>query len=116
MYRILFAVGVLSLAAAVGLSVLTQKETFALIFGGLGAVAFLSYFISRPLVSLEQNLKFITWLGMVYNTYWTRLVYAMDASTVQADLEDLTQDAIAQVEHLLDKHAEMSGKRPGLGK
>jgi hypothetical protein len=60
MYKILFGVGVLSFVFAAGMSAWTQKPGFGLIFGGLGVVAFLSYFISRPLQALEQNLQFIT--------------------------------------------------------
>jgi hypothetical protein len=116
MYRILFAVGVLAFVAAAALSAWTRNVFFGLIFGGLSVASFLSYFIGRPLQALEQNLKFITWLGIIYNTYWTRLVYAMDQSTVQQDLKRMTADAIAELNELIDKHDALSGKRPSLDK
>ncbi|MBM3189030.1 MAG: DUF3380 domain-containing protein, partial [Chloroflexi bacterium] len=112
MYRILFGLGVLCFLAAAGLGAWTGNAVTTLVFGGLGVAAFLSYFISRPIQSLEQNLKFVTWLGILYNTYWTRLLYAMDQRTVQADLQRATQDAIADIVRLLDKHAALSAKRP----
>jgi hypothetical protein len=114
MYKILFGVGVASFVAAAGLSAWTGRASFGLIFGGLSAATFLSYFLSRPLHSLEQNLQFVTWLGVVYNSYWTRLLYMMDQSTVQKDLEDVTNDTVKQIEQLIDRYAEANSRRPGL--
>jgi hypothetical protein len=114
MYKILFGVGILSFVVAAVMSAWKQEPTFGLIFGGLGVVAFLSYFISRPLQALEQNLQFITWLGVVYNTYWTRLVYLLEQSTFQKDLQEATRDATGEIEKMIAKHAELSGRRPGL--
>src|SRR5690554_6923049 len=73
MYRILFGLGVASFVAAVAVGLITRSEGFALIFGELSAVTMLAYFFNRPLQALEENLQFITWLGLIYNTYWTRL-------------------------------------------
>jgi len=115
MYRILFGVGVVSFLVAAGLSVWTGELTFSLVFGGLSVFAFVSYFISNPLRSLEENLEFITWLGLVYNTYWSRLAYMLDETTVQKDLAKATRDATNEIVRIIDKHAEMSGKRPKLG-
>ena len=112
MYRILFGVGILSFLVAAGMSAWTNDSRFGLIFGGLSIAAFLSYFISRPLQALEENLQFITWLGIVYNTYWTRLACMIDQSTVQKDLQEAIQDATSEIEKIIDKHAELRGKRP----
>ena len=102
------AVGLATLVLAMSMALQPEADflllIFSLIFGGLSVVSFLSYFISRPLQALEQNLKFITWLGIIYNTYWTRLVYAMDQDTVQQDLKANTDDAIAELTKLIDKH------------
>jgi len=114
MYRSLFGVGIGSFIFAAVMSAATKESSFGLIFSGLGVVAFLSYFISRPLKALEENLQFITWLGVVYNTYWTRLAYMMDHATVQKDLLEATQDATSEIEKMIAKRAELSGKRPGL--
>lgn len=112
MYRVIFAVGVLAFIAAVGLSIWTQEPWYGLIFGGLSAAAFISYFFNRPLQALEENLHFITWLGIIYNTYWTRLAYMFDRNSVQNDLRSATEDAVQDLDRLLDKHARMSGRRP----
>jgi len=115
MYRILFGVGVVSFLVAAGLSVWTGELSFSLVFGGISVVSFVSYFLSNPLRSLEENLEFITWLGLVYNTYWSRLAYMLDETTVQKDLAKATRDATNEIVRIIDKHAEMSGKRPKLG-
>jgi len=112
MYRVLFAVGVVSFIAAVGLSIWTASPWYGLIFGGLSAISFISYFFSRPLQALEENLHFITWLGIIYNSYWTRLAYMFDQKTVQQDLQSATDDAVRELDKLLDKHAQISGRRP----
>jgi hypothetical protein len=114
MYRILFGIGIISFLFATGMSAWTKEAKFGLIFGGLGVIAFLSYFISRPLQALEQNLQFITWLGVVYNSYWARLASMKDQATVQKDLLEATRDATSEIEKMIAKHAEVSGKRPGL--
>src|SRR5690606_34528977 len=72
LYRLTFVVGMLSLGAAALLSAFTGQIMFGVLFGGIGVAAFISYFITRPLRALEENLNFITWLGVIYNSYWTR--------------------------------------------
>jgi hypothetical protein len=116
MNGIIFAVGILSFVGAIALSIWRNEALYALAFGGLSVAAFLGYFISRPLRSLEENLEIITWLGMIYNTYWTRVVATSDPKTTQQDLQAATNDAVAALERLIDKHAELSGKRPQPGK
>jgi hypothetical protein len=118
MYRILFGVGILAFLAAVVMALIKDQPAAAigtsLVFGGLSVLAFLSYFVSRPMQALEENLQFITWLGIVYNTYWARLVNANDPATVQQELEDATTDAVTSIKEMLDKHAAFSRQRPGL--
>jgi hypothetical protein len=38
----------------------------------------------------------------------------MDQATVQKDLQEATQEATNAIEKIIAKHAEVSGKRPGL--
>ena len=114
MYRILFGVGILSFLFAAGFSAYTGNIMFGLVFGGLSVGAFLSYFLGKPLQALEENLQFITWLGIIYNTYWNRLVYSMDQETVHTDIKDATAEAIRDIDRLIDKHAAASGKRAKL--
>ncbi len=115
MYQALFVLGVLALIAAAVLGV-WQGINYALLFSGMSVAAFLSFFISQPLRALEQNLAFVTWLGMIYNTYWTRLMYAGNRATAQEDIEDIKRTALADLAALIDKQASVAGKRPGVGK
>lgn len=114
LYRLTFFVGLAAFIVAVALSAYTGEVVFGALFGGISVVAFLSYFISRPLRALEENLNFITWLGVIYNSYWTRLVYAMNMETVQQDLAAITDDFNRQIQELLDKSAELHKNRPGI--
>ncbi len=114
LYRVTFGVGLAAFLVAAGLSIYTREAMFGLVFGGVGVATFLTFFLSRPLRALEENLNFITWLGVIYNTYWTRLVYAMNMDTVQTDLAAITEDFNRQIKELLDKNAAMNSNRPGL--
>ena len=53
---------------------------------------------------------------MIYNSYWTHLAWSFDPKTSQDMLDKATEDAIKQLNDLIDKHAEMVGKRPQLEK
>ena len=114
MYRVLFAVGVGAFVLAGFLAVFQANLSAAALFGGLSVVAFLGFFVSRPLQALEENLQFITWLGIIYNSYWTRLVQAQDPATFERIIQDATGDAIQQIKELEAKHAERGTNRPGL--
>lgn len=115
-YAILCSIGVTSFVVAVILGLRAATVGAALgtvaIFGGLSIASFLTYFVSRPLQALEENLQFITWLGIVYNTYWTRLVHAMDQTTFHQEIEDATNDAVASIQDMLATHSEHTSKRP----
>lgn len=108
MYVVMFLVGIGGFVASVAMAA-TSQFTFAALFGGMSVVSFLTFFVSRPLRSLEKNLLFITWLGVIYNTYWTRLMYANDQKTVNRDLEAISKATIAHINELVDKH---NGKTP----
>ena len=124
MYVLLFAVGLGAFGVAVILGLRATSADAAqanalattlgssAIFGGISVVAFLTYFLSRPLQALEENLQFITWLGIIYNTYWTRLAYIQKLDTVQVELASATEDAITKIVELMNKHSERSGNRP----
>ena len=78
---------------------------FALVFGGLSVASFVTFFVSRPLRSLEENLNFITWLGVIYNSYWARIVYALNTETrSKQDLKAITEDFVAQIERLIERN------------
>jgi hypothetical protein len=111
MYRAMFIVGLAGVVLGAVLGV-WQGVEYAWIFCGLSAASFITFFVSRPLISLEQNIQFITWLGLIFNTYWTRLMYANDEKAIQTELEKILNSSIKDIVTLLDKQAELHGKRP----
>ncbi len=115
MYVVLFAVGVGLFVTAAWLAGSEGNEITSIVFAGLGTLTFLAIFIRYPLRALEENLQFITWMGLIYNTYWTRLLYLQDPENIQEELTDATQSAIADMERMIDKNAALAQKRPGSG-
>jgi hypothetical protein len=61
-------------------------------FGGLSAIAFVTYFISRPLAAIASAGPEMAWLLATVNTYWTKLVYLNDQESFVADIEKAQQD------------------------
>jgi hypothetical protein len=115
MYWILFVIGIgLFVAAAVLAVVMEGNYIPSVIFGGLGVVSFLSFFVGRSVQSVEENLEYITWLGIIYNTYWTRQAWTLEEEGAQEILKDATNEALAQLEHMVDKHANARRLRPAL--
>lgn len=117
MYCALFAVGILGAIAAIakGLGADSGGEAAgALAIGGLSAASFLSFFLARPVESVERNTIYSQWLIATVNSYWTRLAYLSDPATVDRDLEEATRDLVRDLKGLADHHAAALGKYPGL--
>jgi len=111
---LLFIIGI-GFFVATGISAFSDAPVSAtLVFGGLGTVTFISYFLTRPTQAVEENLHFIAWLGMIYNTYWTHLMWVVDQATAQEQLDEATREAIERLKELMDRHAQASGDRPGV--
>ncbi len=111
LYVALVFVGVGLFLLGVWLAIGRGEAMFAVISGGLGVATLLTFFIARPLQALEENLQFITWLGVIYNTYWSQLAVANDTAAVKQDLKDATQETISQIKELQQQHAVLSGGR-----
>jgi hypothetical protein len=116
MYWILFAVGVGAVVVAVLLAVFQEEVVAGAIFAGLGVVSFIGYFITRSVQSVEENLIYITWLGVIYNSYWTHLAWATQRDTAQTELDKATTDALRELSDLVDRHARSTRGRPKLRK
>jgi hypothetical protein len=106
-------IGLFILAAVIGLR--HGDAVVAVAFAGLSVASFLAFFVRQPLHALEENLECITWLGVAFNTYWTRLMYMRDPQTVQAELKAAEDDFRVSVERLITHHAGLRGKRPDGG-
>jgi hypothetical protein len=115
LYATLFGVGVGLFLIAVLIGLRNGNSIVAIAFAGLSVTAFLAFFVRQPLQALEENLEFITWLGVAFNTYWTRLMYITDPKTVHVELKSAEEDFRMSVERLIAQHAGLRGKRPGGG-
>ena len=113
LYGLLFAVGLGMFVVAVVLGLRKGDSVVTIAFAGLSVTTFLAFFIRHPLRALEENLEFITLLGVAFNTYWTRLMYMLDAQTVQQDLKAADHDFASAVEKLIEHHAKLRNTRPG---
>ncbi len=111
LYEILFFVGVAFFVLAAYLGLRDGQSVVAIAFAGLSTASFLAFFVRQPVRALEENLEFISWLGVAFNTYWTRLMYLSDKESVQADLKAATDEYCQMVQTLIDKHAALAGKR-----
>jgi len=108
LYRVLLGVGVAFAVAAIGLGLWTRNAGFGLVFGGLAIAAFLGYLLSRAQVWRETSPELITWLGAVYNTYWTRLASMMTGETSLEDLAHAHHEATEEIQAIMAKHAELA--------
>jgi hypothetical protein len=115
LYATLFGVGIGLFVVAAVIGLRKGDSVVAIAFAGLSVAAFLTFFVRQPLHALEENLEFITWLGVAFNTYWTRLMYMTDPKTVQAELKAADDDFRASIERLITQHAGSRGKRTGGG-
>lgn len=113
LYVLLFAVGIGLFVTAAIVGLVQGDSVVAIAFAGLSVVTFLTFFIRQPLRALEENLELITWLGVAFNTYWTRLMYISDARTVQAELKAADDDFTSSLEKLIERHAKLSAGRTG---
>ena len=115
MYVVIFVVGIGLFVTAVILGLRGNQSVTAIVFGGLSVASFLAFFIRQPVEALEENLECISWLGVAFNTYWTKLMYISDTNSVQKELEDASADFCKQVGDLIDKHDKLRQTRAGSG-
>jgi hypothetical protein len=76
------------------------------VVGGIGVMAVLLMAVllyMRPLAALERNSVVTSFLTVVVNSYWTRLLYAGEAKDVDVYLEDATAYTVEHLGSLLDR-------------
>jgi len=113
-HRVGLVVGVLSLIAAFALTSWLREPLYALPFVALCALIYIGYFIIRPAKALEEDLERITWLSIVYNSYWRRTIVSDNPEEAQIELQAATQDAIAYLERLMARHGRSHKGRFGM--
>jgi hypothetical protein len=113
MYVAIFTVGILLFVFAAVYGFLGDSPLLAVGFAGLSVATFIFFFMRRLVQALEENLEFISWLGVAFNTYWTRLMYMSDKEEVQDERKGAADDFVTSVEKLIKEHARLRNKRPG---
>ncbi len=76
------------------------------VVGGIAVMAVLLFALllyMRPLAALERNSVVSSFLTVVVNSYWTRLLYADEAREVDVYLEDATAYTVEHLGSLLDR-------------
>lgn len=87
------------------------------VVGGIAIMAILLFALllyMRPLAALERNSVVTSFLTVVVNSYWTRLLYADDAKDVDVYLEDATAYTVEHLGSLLDRQLLGSSRYMGL--
>ena len=64
----------------------------------------------KPLAALERNSVVQSFLTVVVNSYWTRLLYVKEASDIDVHLEDATAYTVEHLGALLDRQLLGSSK------
>jgi hypothetical protein len=99
LYWILFCIGVIAIIIGILLALIPNQVLAGAIFAGLGVVSFIGYFITRSTQSVEENLIYITRLGVIYKSNWTHLAWSPPQDTAQVELDNATTDALRQLEN-----------------
>ena len=76
------------------------------VVGGVGIMAVLLFLLllyMRPLAALEHNAVVQSFLTVVVNSYWTRLLYVKGAADIDVHLEDATAYTVQHLGALLDR-------------
>jgi hypothetical protein len=83
------------------------------VVAGVGVMAALLFGLllyMRPLAALERNSVVQSFLTVVVNSYWTRLLYVREAADVEVHLEDATAYTVEHLKSLLDRQMLGTGK------
>jgi len=76
------------------------------VVAGVGLMAVLLFLLllyMRPLAALERNAVVQSFLTVVVNSYWTRLLHVQDAADIDVHLEDATAYTVQHLGALLDR-------------
>lgn len=69
----------------------------------MSVILFALLLYMRPMATLERNSVVQSFLTVVVNSYWTRLLYVKDSDDIAAHLEDATAYTVEHLGALLDR-------------
>jgi len=70
---------------------------------GMSIILFALLLYMRPMAALERNSVVQSFLTVVVNSYWTRLLYVKEAADIDVHLEDATAYTVEHLGGLLDR-------------
>ncbi len=110
MFMVMFVVALGTLVAAVRIATDEPEAGYDWAHAGIvGALALASIVLfalllyMRPLAALERNSVVQSFLTVVVNSYWTRLLYVKEAADIDEHLEDATAYTVDHLSTLLDR-------------
>ena len=110
LFLIVFLIALGAMITAIRIATDIPEEGYnwaqAGVVGGIAVMAVLLFALlmyMRPLAALERNSVVTSFLTVVVNSYWTRLLYADDAKEVDVYLEDATAYTVEHLGSLLDR-------------
>lgn len=110
MFLVVFLIALGAMIAAIRIATDVPEDGYdwaqAGVVGGIAvmAIAFFAMLMyMRPLAALERNSVVNSFLSVVVNSYWTRLLYVREAADIDTHLEQATAYAVDHLGALLDR-------------
>jgi hypothetical protein len=110
LFLVVFLIALGAMIAAVRIATDVPDEGYnwahAGVVGGVALMAVLLFALllyMRPLAALERNAVVNSFLSVVVNSYWTRLLYVNEAADIDVHLEDATAYTVEHLGALLDR-------------
>ncbi|MHB9031678.1 MAG: caspase family protein [Anaerolineae bacterium] len=111
-YIVVFAIAILFFVLSVIMGLTSNRIAAALAFGALSVATFLTFFMLHPIQAVEENLEFISLLGVAFNNYWARLMHLKNPDSLQADIKAAADDYNSALQHLFSKQHQSQVRSP----
>jgi len=110
MFLVVFMIALGAMVAAIRIAADVPPEGYdwahAGVVAGVAAMSVLLFAVllyMRPLAALERNSVVQSFLTVVVNSYWTRLMYVKEAADIDRHLEESTAYTVDHLAALLDR-------------
>jgi len=110
LFLVMFLIALGSMIAAIRIATDVPEGGYDWAHAGVVAgIAFMAIVLftlllyMRPLAALERNAVVQSFLTVVVNSYWTRLLYVKEAADIDVHLEDATAYTVEHLGGLLDR-------------
>jgi hypothetical protein len=108
---LVFGLAATAAAFVAGLRATTTAQAIASVaLAGLTVGIFVAFFVQRPSAALERNAIFMPWVSIVLTTYWTRLLYADDAKTLDERLGKAIKEASDEMSQIAARYAAIDSR------